>query len=126
MPVRPTISNYISSSLLFLWIFMLVIFSWICISLWERWLNNLTFVTLKLDEKSPYHTFIIAIIVTLLIAAALIYLKSTGMNYETQVAGEYFADSDSKIKSEENDPLDGYIHLEFPEIVPFVSMIGTI
>jgi low affinity Fe/Cu permease len=75
----------IQSELLFFWIFLIIIFSWILIDLYGRWLNNFTFVTLGLDEKSPWQTFIIAITVTAIIFTCIIFLKNIGYNMEPEV-----------------------------------------
>jgi len=75
----------IKSELLFFWIFLIIIFSWICIDLFGRWLNNFTFVTLGLNEKSPWHTFIIAITVTAILFTCIIFLKHTGYDLEPSI-----------------------------------------
>ena len=96
MPNQQNYNNYpnyenegyaivIKSELLFFWIFLIIIFSWILIDLYGRWLNNFTFVTLGLDEKSPWQTFVIAITVTAIIFTCIIFLKSIGYNMEPEV-----------------------------------------
>ena len=86
-------SVVISKELLFFWIFLIIIFSWLLIDLWGRWVNNFTFVTLNLDEKSPSHTFFIALIATIVIIVMIIYLKSSGTNIEPDVSSTFSSDS---------------------------------
>lgn len=46
-------------------LFVLVI-GWMLVTLWQRYIDNLTFNTLKLDEDSAYQTFIIALVATVI------------------------------------------------------------
>ena len=78
----------VKSELLFFWVFLIIIFSWVLIDLYGRWLNNFTFITLGLDEKSSWHTFIIAITVTAIIFSCIIFLKKCGYNMEPAVCIE--------------------------------------
>jgi hypothetical protein len=88
MPVRLTLADQISKEILFFNIFMIVIFSWVLVSLWGKWLDNFTFVTLGLDEKSSTHTFIIALTVTLIVIACIVFLRTFGINYSKIVVGD--------------------------------------
>ena len=68
----------IKQELLFAWIYILFIFSWISIDVVGRALNNFTFRTLGLDENSTWHTTIIAFVVIFLELLTIYYLKSSG------------------------------------------------
>ena len=43
-----------------------IVLGWIMVALWQRYIDNLTFNYLKLNKESPYHTFIIALVVTII------------------------------------------------------------
>ena len=64
--------------ILFAWMFLLFIFSWISVEVVGRALNNFTFNTLGLNEKSTYHTVIIAAVVVILELLTLSYFRSIG------------------------------------------------
>jgi len=85
----------IQSELLFFWIFIIIIFSWVSIDLVGRWINNFTFVTLQLNEKSPWHTFVIAITVIALLFASILFLKSINMDLEPTITNLPQANTDS-------------------------------
>ena len=72
-------TSEIKQELLFAWIFILFIFSWISIDVVGRALNNFTFRTLKLDENSTWHTTIIALVVVVLELLTIYYLRSLGV-----------------------------------------------
>jgi ABC-type uncharacterized transport system fused permease/ATPase subunit len=88
MPVVVTFRDEISKELLFVALFMVIIFSWVLIDLWCKWLNTFTYETLGLDEKSSWHTFMIAFIVTLIIVTIIIYLRTFGVDYRRGVVGD--------------------------------------
>lgn len=58
------LSDRTASELSFIEILLTIIIAWILVALWQRVLDNLSFSTLRLDSKSTYHTFIIALFVT--------------------------------------------------------------
>lgn len=60
-------------------IVMIITFSWVLIDLWGRWLNNLLYISLSLDEKSTSTTLIVALSITLLIVTFLYYLPKFGI-----------------------------------------------
>lgn len=64
--------------ILFAWMFLLFIFSWISVEVVGRALNNFTFNTLGLNEKSTYHTVIIAAVVVILELVTLSYFRYIG------------------------------------------------
>ena len=94
MPTNSDVSSAISHSFLFFFVFLVILFSWILIDLWARVVNNFTFITLGLDEKSTYQTFIIALVATLIVVSIIFYLKTLGMDYETQIAGDCINEKD--------------------------------
>ena len=75
----------ILNEMLFVWIFFIFVFSWILVELWTRWLDNFTFVTLKLDAKSTWHTFFIALIATAIIITMIIYLKTCNCDIQRSI-----------------------------------------
>lgn len=77
--------NEIQSELFFFWIFMIIIFSWIAVDYTARFINNLTFYTLGMNEKSTWHTFIIAGTLIAIIFTCIIFLKTLGYNLEPNV-----------------------------------------
>lgn len=77
-----TYSVEITESLLFIWIFFIVVFSWLIVDLVGRAFNNFTFVTLKMDEKNTVHTVIIALAVIAIVIACVFYLKT--LNYDME------------------------------------------
>ena len=78
-------TNNMSDSSFFFVVFLVIIMSWVLVDLWGRWFNNFTFNTLKLDPKSSYHTFIIALAATIIIVAVIIYLKTLGLPFQDNV-----------------------------------------
>lgn len=72
MPNSDTFSDVFQ----FVVIFILFIFSWISVSVVGRALDNFTFSTLKLNEKSTYQTTIIALTVVAIEITIIYYLKS--------------------------------------------------
>lgn len=91
-PQIRTVADTIAHEALFFWVFLVIIFSWILIDNWGRVINNLCFETLKLNDKSSYDTFIIALTLTLIIFAMILFLKSLGVNYEKSIGGDEFDD----------------------------------
>lgn len=83
--ISQPINVIILNEALFIWIFLIIIFSWLLIDIWGRFFNNFTFTTLKLDEKSSTHTFFIAIILTAIIITMIIYLKYNHCNIENAI-----------------------------------------
>jgi hypothetical protein len=112
MSQRPaTISDTIAREALFLWLLMLVIFSWILIESWGRVLNNIAFVTLKMDENSSYDTFILALTLTLIVFATIIFFKNMGFNYNSLFTVTPPTQSDD---NKDGDSVDDYYQLQLP------------
>lgn len=55
------IGNRFLSELTLVETLVVIIIGWILVALWQRFIDNFTFNTLGLNEDSSYHTFIIAI-----------------------------------------------------------------
>jgi len=88
MPVIiPDLRAFLLNQWLFIIIFLLIVFAWITIDLWGRFINNLTFITLKLDPNSTLHTFVIALVVTLILWNCFAYLACLGYDLQNQIAG---------------------------------------
>jgi uncharacterized membrane protein (DUF485 family) len=75
----------ILNEMLFIWIFLLIILSWYCIDVLGRAINNFTFVTLRLNEKSTYDTFVIAFCVIAIVVASVIFLRTCNINLEEEI-----------------------------------------
>ena len=82
-------SNILRSNLFFFWIFLIIVFSWITVDFTARFINNFTFVTLGLNEKSPWDTFIIAITIIAIIFTMVIFLKNCGYNLEPEACNNH-------------------------------------
>lgn len=66
--------------ILFVWMFLLFIFSWISVAVVGRAIDNITFTTLKLSDKSTLHTVVIAMVIVSIEILTLYYFNSLGMN----------------------------------------------
>ena len=82
-------SNTIKSILFFMWIFFIIVLSWVTVDYVARAINNFTFYYLGLDEKSPWDTFIIAITVIAILFTMIIFLKNNGYNMQPEVCNQY-------------------------------------
>jgi hypothetical protein len=103
-----TVSDKILHELMFLWIFLVVVFSWILVDSWGRVYNNYCFETLKLNEKSLSDSFLVAATLTLILFIMIIYLKSLGYDYEIAIGGDQFNDcyDDDHSHSNSGTPID--------------------
>lgn len=66
-------------AIIFAWIFFLFILSWISVAVVGRAIDNFTFSTLKLDDKSTYHTCIIAFVIVAIELVTIYYFYSLGI-----------------------------------------------
>lgn len=94
MPRYVTDETYFTESLktgiIFAWVFFLFILSWISVAVVGRAIDNLSFVTLGLNDKSTLHTFVIAFVVISIELVTLYYFYSMGMNiYDTSFMGDF-------------------------------------
>jgi len=103
MPVRVTLADEISKEVFFFFLFLIIIFSWVLIDLWCKWLNNFTYVTLGLDENSSVHTFIIALVVTCIILTCIAFVRTYGIDYRVAIMGASDVDG---VFSDENPPVN--------------------
>ena len=122
-------SNTLRSNLFFFWIFLIIVFSWITVDFTARFINNFTFITLGLDEKSPWDTFIIAITIIAIIFTMIIYLKNWGYNLEPSICSEFNNQPNQSVQQNR----DGYdyhnnnysdISSESTESLGFFSPLG--
>ena len=127
MPQETPIHVVIGKEIVFFWTFLLVIFSWVLIDLWGRWINNFTFEYMLLNPKSTYHTFIIAIAFTLIMMTFFTYFRSLGYNFTAQITGGVIVPEveDSMYKmDDENVHDDKYPHDLISNVEP-VDFIET-
>lgn len=75
----------IKIELLYAWLFILFIFSWISVELVARAINNFTFNTLGLSEKSTFHTTIIALVVVIIQLVTLKYFRILNIVDDTSI-----------------------------------------
>jgi len=61
-------SNYGHHSI-FLMLLFLIIVAWILVAVWTKWLENFCYGNLGLDPKSSFHTFVVAVVITLIFIA---------------------------------------------------------
>lgn len=54
---------------------LLILYSWVLIDCWGRFLNNFTFSLLKLNPDSTFDTLMIALCLTFIIFCSAVYLK---------------------------------------------------
>lgn len=87
-------TNNLSDSSFFFIVFLVIIMSWVLVDLWGRWFNNFTFNTLKLDPRSSYHTFIIALAATIIIVAVIIFLKTLGLPFQDNAQSAYMPENE--------------------------------
>lgn len=65
--------------MLFAWIFLLFILSWISVAVVGRAIDNICFTTLGLSDKSTLHTCVIALVIVLIELLTLYYFNSLGI-----------------------------------------------
>lgn len=58
------LADAVVQDLTFAELLFVLLIGWVLVSLWQRFLDNLAFNTLGLDEDSTYQTFIIALVAT--------------------------------------------------------------
>ena len=66
-------------AIIFAWIFMLFIMSWVSVAVVGRAIDNFTFSTLKLNDKSTFHTVVIAFVIISIEFATIYYFNSIGI-----------------------------------------------
>lgn len=69
-------SNKILIEFIYFWTFVIFVLSWISVELLARFINNFTFNTLGLDEKSTFQTGVIAFFFILLLVITLFYFRN--------------------------------------------------
>lgn len=80
----------LKTGIIFAWVFFLFILSWISVAVIGRAIDNLSFETLKLNDKSTFHTSVIAFVVVSIELVTLYFFYSMGMNiYDTSFMGNY-------------------------------------
>lgn len=92
-------SKTLKDACLFTMIFILFILSWISVAVVGRAIDNFTFTTLKLNDKSTYHTVIIAVVVIAIEIAIIGYFKSIDVIIYDSSAWTPVDTSDNNISS---------------------------
>lgn len=72
-------SDTLKDGIIFTWIFFLFILSWISVAVVGRFLDNLSFSTFGLNDKSTYHTFIIAVVIVAIEILTIYYFSCIGI-----------------------------------------------
>lgn len=68
--------NTMREACIFTMIFILFILSWISVAVVGRAIDNFTFVTLGLNDKSTFHTVVIALVILAIEIAMIAYFNS--------------------------------------------------
>ena len=89
-------SNLLYREIMFFWIFILIIASWVSVEFATIFMNNLFYVTLGCNKNSTFQTFIVFMTFTLILFSCFVFLRSIGLNYENAIAGDYFNDSNTQ------------------------------
>lgn len=92
----------IKDIILFSWMFLLFIFSWISVAVVGRAVDNITFTTLGLSDKSTLHTVVIAMVIVFIEILTLYYFNNLGMN----LYGDNFITSENSNKDEKSNIKD--------------------
>lgn len=71
----------------FVWLFFIIIFSWILIDLWGKVINNFTYTTLRMNPEGTWDALIIACTVTAIFLVTLYYLGDTGDKLKENMTG---------------------------------------
>lgn len=92
MPVDVTeddipFSFKIQYALIFGWIFLLFILSWISVAVVGRAIDNICFTSLGLSDKSTLHTCVIALVIVLIELLTLYYFQSLGIPIYDKIPG---------------------------------------
>lgn len=74
------IGNRFLSELTLVETLVVIIIGWVLVALWQRFIDDFTFNTLGLNEDSSYHTFIIAVTVTILFIVFLYSFQGVEAN----------------------------------------------
>lgn len=78
------------ADLSFVEMLFVIVLGWILVALWQRCIDNLTFNSLKLNKDSTYHTFIIALVATIIFLLFVFSFNSIlGDIVESDVTGGF-------------------------------------
>ena len=53
-----------------------IVMGWTLVALWQRTIDNLTFNVMRLNKNSTYHTFVIALVITVLFLIFILSFNS--------------------------------------------------
>lgn len=85
------------TNLTFAELFFAITLAWLLVVIWQRCVDNFTFRTLKLDKKSTWQTFIIALVATGIFLAFVFCFNSILGPVETDLGGSPFTDANREI-----------------------------
>lgn len=71
----------------FILLFIVIIFSWIIISLWGKVIDNFSYITMGMERQSTWNAFIIAMIVTIIFILIVYYMGEKGKMVQNKVIG---------------------------------------
>lgn len=92
--------NTMRESCMFAMIFILFILSWISVAVVGRAIDNFTFGTLGLNDKSTYHTVVIALTVLAIEIAMIAYFRSMNIIIYDSSAWSPVDDTSSNSKND--------------------------
>lgn len=115
--------------IIFSWMFLLFIFSWISVAVVGRAIDNICFQTLKLSDKSTLHTVVIAIVVVLIELLTLFYFSYLGMDLYSDLSNLRKCSDEqpnNQNKTEDNKSLSNREDFDFFDKISALSSLGKI
>lgn len=115
--------------IIFSWMFLLFIFSWISVAVVGRAIDNICFQTLKLSDKSTLHTVVIAIVVVLIELLTLFYFSYLGMDLYSDLSNLRKCSDEQpndQNKTEDNKSLSNREDFDFFDKISALSSLGKI
>ena len=71
----------------FILLFIVIIFSWIIISLWGKVIENFSYITMGMERQSTWNALIIAITITLVFILIVYYMGEKGKMVQNKLIG---------------------------------------
>jgi hypothetical protein len=84
---RDNLSTTFLVDIRFIEALFIIVLGWILVALWQRFIDNLTFNTLGLNENSAYHTFIIALVATIVFVIFILLFPEIQSGFVDSDAG---------------------------------------
>lgn len=85
-----TISPGVLQDLSFIELVVAVVIGWLLVDIWVRFVENFAYQTLGLNEKSAYHSFVVAFVVTLIFIAVVFVFRNISGNANKRIVSESF------------------------------------